>query len=1272
MPDHWRQLKDAFDTALRLAPELRRSFVDDVFKDNVELRGELGAMLERCDPTASILSTPTVTRASGDSPALYSDPPAHPRFQILRRLGEGGMGVVYLALDRDHQAQVALKTIANMSAASLLRFKNEFRSLADVVHPNLVQLFELLGDGTSWFFTMEHVAGVALADYVHPLVDGKRPLAVRRLRAGLAQIVEAVATIHAAGKLHCDLKPSNLLVVPETGRVVVLDFGLITEIDPPRWTSSSDTIAGTAAFMSPEQARGDKLHEATDWYGVGVILYQALTGRLPIEAADVPAMLARKQQLDPPSPASIDPTLPPDLSRLCMDLLARDPRRRPDGRTILERLERPATRPELKKTFVGRDRQLAELHRALREVRAGNQQTVYVHGPSGVGKTALIERFLLEVGGDALVLRGRCYERESVPFKAFDAVMDDLAKRLVAWPHVSRLLGDDVAHLARVFPVLNQLPAVGQLASRVTPVADPQEVRRRAFGALRQLLRRLAGNQLLIVAIDDLQWSDIDSAELLDTLLAWPHAPRLLFVASYRGEPADTKLPDGRLADNERAQRIEVGLLPNEDCASLVANMLAGQAPAETIATVVREAGGIPLFVEQLVHAIEHMSQTVGADRLSLDLVLRQRIARLEPTARRLLEHVAVAGQPLPQGAVVRAAGITPEQALAALVTLRAQQWVRTEGIGKDQHVEPFHDRVRESITTALAPEVLRECHLALADALEPLDVDPEILAIHWSGAGRLREATRYATLAAVKAAETLAFNRAARLYALALGWQPSDSNESLPLRVGLATALAHAGRSIEAGDAYLSATRGSAFADALAYKERATEQYLNHGHVEKGFAVLTDLVQEVGLRMPPQGSSAVVSLLAERIRLRVRGLTYRQPKNVPSDYALRQIDVCLLVGKGLGMIEPIRGALFQSRALRLSLATGDRKRVALALGLEAAFESAEGSKTRHRVNRLLDGAEHLASELDDVRLSAYLRFLRGVTHYLRGEWSLALRHCRAAELLFRERCVNVWWEIDQSVSYGVWTQCYLGHLGEAAMRVRPLLEEARERGDRLLVSQLLTGITVLVPLSQDEHPEDVRARLVSGVQPWQGKAYNMPHLLLMLGLCQIDLHQGRGPEAWDRFDRDWPHLRGSMMLKVEFLRIETLNLGARCALAALNKARERPRLLAHARRAARSLERIGARWAQAYAAPIRAQLAMAAGDTDTAVARLTSAARQFDALDMRLHAAVANYCLADLMRGSAQVTRRAAAESDMLTLGIRNAAAMARILLPMFGDSED
>ena len=388
--------------------------------------------------------------------------------------------------------------------------------LADVVHLNLVALHELRADGPTLYFTMEFLDGTDLlsyvrqtdcglagqitGDYVPPPRSspgdaesvralGLSGLQLNRLRDGLGQLASGLIALHAAGKLHRDLKPSNVMVTPQ-GRVVILDFGLAAELDhQDRHHGTSGGFLGTPAYAAPEQAAGSTLSPASDWYSVGTILYQLLTGRTPFQGGLL-QVLRDKQQRDPPAPRSLVDGVPEDLDWLCRDLLHRDPETRPDGPEVLRRLqgagpgdveggtgdlaEEPAGLciPTLPRgRLIGRSSHLDKLTDAYRVMCGGNAVIALVHGPSGMGKTSLIERFLdgLREREPAVILSGRCYESESVPFKALDSLMDRLSEYLVQEPEdrVQALLPQDTASLARVFPVFQRVEAVARMPARV-------------------------------------------------------------------------------------------------------------------------------------------------------------------------------------------------------------------------------------------------------------------------------------------------------------------------------------------------------------------------------------------------------------------------------------------------------------------------------------------------------------------------------------------------------------------------------------------------------------------------------------------------------------------------------------------------------------------------------------------------------------------------------------------------------------------------------------
>jgi serine/threonine protein kinase len=332
------------------------------------------------------------------------------------------MGIVYEAFDRAQSVRVALKVLPKVDARALYRFKQEFRSLVEVVHPNLVPLYELISEDGTWFFTMELIDGVDFRSCLrqeHNVAGAEHKaqapsLDYDKLRRLLSQLAEGVCALHHAGKLHRDIKPSNVLVRRDD-RVVLLDYGLVSELGSNSTTYDSGPgssrrsggpwshltvdqhFAGTALYMSPEQAAGSALTEATDWYAMGALLYESLTGQAPFTGAPTD-VIKLKQQCDPQPPVELVDGIPEDLSSLCVDLLHRDPLKRPTGVEVLARLHHGVStgRPALELRaaehsipFVGRRQHRATLNRAFNDVVDGNAVTLHVYGPSGAGKSVL-------------------------------------------------------------------------------------------------------------------------------------------------------------------------------------------------------------------------------------------------------------------------------------------------------------------------------------------------------------------------------------------------------------------------------------------------------------------------------------------------------------------------------------------------------------------------------------------------------------------------------------------------------------------------------------------------------------------------------------------------------------------------------------------------------------------------------------------------------------------------------------------------------------------
>jgi serine/threonine protein kinase/tetratricopeptide (TPR) repeat protein len=740
-----------------------------------------------------------------------SSAPRSERFEILSRLGAGGMGVVYLALDRKRNVRVALKALPKLDADPLLSFKQEFRALQDVQHPNLVGLGELFEEEGRWFFTLELIEGIDLLSYVRPdenselygqTIAQDRMMTVRhtavtltdltradpdhhsgpeqpasavfdegRIRSAFAQLADALLALHAAGKVHRDIKPANVLVTQE-GRVVVLDFGLVLDF----MDAKNDTRdpSGTLVYMAPEQAETTAVGPSADWYSFGVVLYQALTGRLPFRGS-APQVLLAKMRSSPQRPRELCPEIPRDLDELCAKLIVPDPHQRPSGEQILRTLvegdtvELPLTRSASRANrpahaeFVGRTTELQTMSWTLAGTRQTGAAAIAVIGESGLGKSALARRFI-ELAAEsqgALVFSGRCYAREMIRYKAFDGIVDALANHLRRLSKdVKQLLPDGIATLAQVFPVLKRVKAIAEISP---VVLDPGQLRAQAFGVFRALLQKLAADRPVILYVDDLQWADGDSFALLSSILKAPEPPRIMFLATMR--PGGEAL----LEQVTVAKRIMLAPLPIEDGEELARRLLAETRPGanDGARTLASDAAGHPLFIQELVRAmVELGTESVG----KLDDVMKARIDHLDSDARLLFDLVCVAGAPIAEDVLARASGSDAATFDRTLASLRTRSFVRLSSARGERTLEPYHDRVREAGTAVLSEKSTVERHKNIALALEDLGrVDPERLAVHWRGAGDLEKALQYTAQAAQVAMGALAFHHAAGLFSEAL-----------------------------------------------------------------------------------------------------------------------------------------------------------------------------------------------------------------------------------------------------------------------------------------------------------------------------------------------------------------------------------------------------------------------------------------------------------------------------------------------------------------------
>jgi hypothetical protein len=1179
------------------------------------------------------------------------------RFEIVRRLGAGGMGVVYEALDREHGAHVALKTLRSFDAGTILHIKQEFRALEGLQHPNLVQLGDLIEEGGRWFFTMELVRGVDFLSHVRPLgyktEDEPTSVAVARvrariaealsgeprsdreplpaldegrLRASLAQLARGLAALHSADKVHRDIKPSNILVTP-SGRVVLLDFGLVTNT-APRHLTGDESLRGTVGYMAPEQARLGRIGAQADWYAVGVLLYFALCGRLPFEGTAT-EILMRKQRESPPPPGAMASGVPGDLEALCVDLLRIDAGARPTGDDVLRRLALHGDRGRAswappstgRASFVGRRAELALLGEAFAEARAGALVVVRVLGESGVGKTALVRRFGDEAAAEgALVLSGRCTERELVPYKAVDGVVDALSQHLTALPPeiAASLLPDSAVLLPQLFPVLGRLEALADPDSNDRTTLEPREARARSFAALRELLGSVARAQPLVVAIDDLQWADADSLTLLGEIVRPPGGPSMLLVCTSRADAGE--LPFA-------ARDVRLAPLGHDEAVELATNLLAraGTPTAKSAHAIAEEAGGHPLFIAELAR---HARRAGAGGDVHLDDALWARVTRLDERARALVELLAVAGAPLTLTTAARATGETDRSALASRAALlRAESLLRTARGGGVERVEAYHDRVREAVLARLDDTMRSTWHEKLATALEAAgDADPAALALHWRGAGAIDKAAHFTLAAARDAAASLAFDRAATLARTALDLLPRDHADVLRAHILAADALANAGRGPEAASHYLAAASSAGAEESVDLRRRAAEQLLRSGHIDDGLDAMGDVLRAVGLHLPRTPRLAMASLLWNKARLMIRGrrFTLRSADRVPA-LELRRVDACWSVTLGLSLVDIVRAADFQARTLRLALDAGEPGRLARSFAMASGFATHEGGAARLRAPELLREAERLAEVHLDPYASAWLPFARATAAFGEGRWRECVARCDEARVRFRADCTNVAWELASAQAFAQYSLGFLGELRELGRRVEAAHRDAIERGDLYAAMNVQTGSSHYVRLAADDDGAS-RRESSDALRAWSRRGFHQQHLLDLFTQAETDLYVGDMRGAHTRVGTHWADVESSQLLLTRMNRAIMFDLAARTDLGAARLVRgvRRRALVRSAERHALAIERLGMRWSSAMARLLRAGIA-ALRDAPVEAARVyASAAAALEAEGMKLHAAAA------------------------------------------------
>jgi hypothetical protein len=1163
-------------------------------------------------------------------------------------------------------------------------------------------------------------------------------VSLTRLRESFRQLALGLIELHSKGMLHRDIKPANVIIAQD-GRVVLLDFGLVAEMNATQTIDSIDTlapqdvnvyetvergIAGTVAYMAPEQAQGKPLSIASDWYAVGTMLYEALTERLPY-TGKMFDMLRSKIKQDPVPPNKLNPAIPADLNDLTMQLLRRNPKKRIVGQSVLDLLVGETDTASLEtfnlatnQPFVGRENEIQALLDALDAARGANTVVAEVFGTSGMGKSTLIDEFVKrpECKGDVIALQGRCYEQESVPYKAIDAIIDELTRYLLKLTveQSDEILPPNIGRLARLFPVLRRVKSIADMADEQSELADPRQLRLAAFAALGNLIDAITETETLVLTIDDMQWGDVDSAILLNQLLQFGFEFRLLLVIGYRVEYVDSSpclktfhsgkwrtgdtssgslslsdgwTPTGTISfkasdigmasitlDPGMLKRIEVPVMPLTPVSvcDLVMRLIprTSSVSQDVIQQIVNESGGNPYFALELVRYIESGRQLDAGQVLYLDEVLWNRVIELPETAQRFLEVIAVAGQPLEMRHVFQASQLeqlNPRD----LRFLHTGRFIRSTGTGLEDEVATFHDRVRESVVDHLDADRLKQHHLSLGDTLaEDPNADAELVAHCYHQAGKNSKACRFYIKAADATATALAFTRAAELYRFSLQLLEPRSDKEFVLRKKLADALASAGRGTEAAEEYQTAARLADGSERIELDSLAAFHHCTGGRIEKGRRLLQQALKRVGLKFSDSSIRNLLGLVKERLLL-VLG-RYRFKPRAEKDIDARvlvKIDTAWRAATALSLFDTIAGVYMQSRMLRLALKAGERRRVVAALAWGAGTQAT--SKFRFDLNlaeKMISKAKALAEEVDTPYCLGMAALGESVIGLCRGQFKRGRDNAIIADDYFRTGCTGVTWERDSSEMFHTWSLVFLGEFNELNAYSEAAVFDARERGDVYSATSQSVFALAWARMANGD-PDGAEQGMEENMVNWAKQGYHMQHLFRMLSLSMIGIYRGRPEDGWALFETDWAAIKRSMLLEVRILQIDYYSFKGRAAVASLFHNPKSNEFLQSAQQCARRLEKIKIEWAVPQAHGIRAGLASIQGDKEQSVAHLRNAIAGYDATDMAAYAASSRVRLGRLIGGDEGQEFKNAGEKFMRAQQVNEASRIVDVCSPGFAD---
>ncbi|MCB0967335.1 MAG: AAA family ATPase, partial [Ilumatobacter sp.] len=740
-------------------------------------------------------------------------------FTVEEQIGSGGFSRVYRANQHGLERPVAIKVLNATFEDERQRrtFERECRVMGQLsTHPNIVTVFaSALTADEHPCIVMELYAGT---------YRGMSNLSIAQVVDVGAKVADALAAVHDRGIVHRDIKPGNVLVDAD-GVAKIVDLGLAkvtNDRSEPGLTHIAETL-GTPAYMGPELlGAGGSADIRSDLYALGVTFYELLAGQRPFRSSDPVELVHAHIARVPPPLSEVAPHVPQPLSAIVARLMAkvadaryqsarglrldlercRDAWRRDEALPPITPGERDFSETlRIPERLYGREQAIAGLLSAFARARQGASELLLVAGPSGVGKSAVIREvhrpITLQRGH---FIAGKCDQfNRDLPYAPLLQAIAELCRHLLSEPEES-LQRWRANLLEGLGPngqlIIDAVPSAQLVLGPQPPVLEvpPDESANRFRSVFRDLLRAVSRQRPLVIFLDDLQWCDLATLQLISFVLVDPQSANLLWLGAFRDhEVGDdhplTHMQRALAEDDVVVRRIQLGPLTLADTTALVRESLTPSArdPEPLAATLQARTEGNPFFLVELLRTMAGEAQDLRAiakarlpeRSVALQRLAQEQLRRVPPTSRPLLEMAAVAGRDVDLDLLETLAPTSDLKGWVGACT-RASLFEVREG-----SLRFAHDKVREGILAHLGLERRTSIHRRIAETLEARGTAESrylpALVHHWSVAGEAAKERDYAARAGRWALESGACHEAVVFLSRALELvEPVEGEDTL------------------------------------------------------------------------------------------------------------------------------------------------------------------------------------------------------------------------------------------------------------------------------------------------------------------------------------------------------------------------------------------------------------------------------------------------------------------------------------------------------------